>query len=73
MYLECDSVRLIHDLPEYGLRVGDGGAVVGVNPDGESYLVEFVSAKGETIKIVDVFERDLRLHWRAPVPAAHTV
>ena len=50
-YAELDTVVLTIDLPEYGLREGDLGAVVQVyEPDGLE--VEFVTASGRTEALV---------------------
>ncbi len=51
MYKLLDTVVLDRDLPEYGLRNGDLGAVVQVyEPDGLE--VEFVTASGKTQALV---------------------
>lgn len=44
---ELDTVVLIRDLPDAGLRTGDLGAVVMVYGD-EAMEVEFVTASGRT-------------------------
>ena len=57
-FRELDTVVLLRDLPEAGLRAGDLGAVVQVYaPD--ALEVEFVTASGrtqalETLRVVDV-------------------
>jgi len=57
---ELDSVVLMRDLPDAGLRVGDLGAVVHVHtPD--AFEVEFVAASGETIALRTVSAKDLRI------------
>lgn len=54
-----DSVVLIHDLSEFGLRAGDLGTVVEVyKPDGLE--VEFVKASGETLAVITVPEKEVR-------------
>lgn len=58
-YEELDTVVLSKELPEYGLRKGDLGAVVGVyDPDGLE--VEFVTASGRTEAVVTLSENDVR-------------
>jgi len=54
-----DTVVLDRDVPEYGLKKGDLGAVVQVyEPDGLE--VEFVTAAGRTEALVTLNEKDLR-------------
>ncbi|MDO9287730.1 MAG: DUF4926 domain-containing protein [Thermodesulfovibrionales bacterium] len=58
-YRMLDSVVLTHDLPEFGLRSGDLGAVVETyEPDGIE--VEFVKASGETLAVVTIAEKEVR-------------
>ncbi len=57
--LPLDVVVLTRDLPAYGLRRGDLGAVVEIyGPD--SIGVEFVAASGRTQALVTVAGDDLR-------------
>ena len=59
MYKLLDTVVLDRDLPEYGLRSGDLGAVVQVyEPDGLE--VEFVTASGKTQALVTLGFKDVR-------------
>lgn len=54
-----ETVVLTKDLPEYGLRSGDLGAVVQTDePDGLE--VEFVTASGRTQALVTVTTSDVR-------------
>jgi len=54
-----DTVVLARDLPTYGLRAGDLGAVVEIyEPDGLE--VEFVTASGKTGAVVTVRLSDVR-------------
>lgn len=56
---ELDTVVLKRDLPEFGLRCGDLGAVVHVyTPDGLE--VEFVAASGRTQALVTLCADDVR-------------
>ena len=58
-YTPHDTVVLVRDLPEHGLRAGDLGAVVEVYvPDGLE--VEFVTASGRTKALVTMKSRDVR-------------
>jgi len=54
-----DTVVLNRDLPEYGLRAGDLGAVVeAYSPDGLD--VEFVTASGRTEALISLKISDVR-------------
>ena len=54
-----DTVVLTSDLPTYGLRAGDLGAVVEIHePDGLE--VEFVTASGKTGALITVRVTDVR-------------
>lgn len=54
-----DVVVLTHDLPVYGLRRGDLGAVVEIY-GADSIGVEFVAASGRTQALVTLRPDDLR-------------
>jgi hypothetical protein len=54
-----DTVVLVRDLPEHGLRVGDLGAVVEVYPP-DGLDVEFVTASGRTTALVTLKSTDVR-------------
>ena len=58
-YRLLDTVVLDRDLPEYGLRKGDLGAVVEVY-DAEAFEVEFVRASGRTQAVVTLTDHDVR-------------
>ena len=58
-YRVFDTIVLDRDVPEYGLRKGDLGAVVEVyEPDGLE--VEFVTASGRTAALLTLGVRDVR-------------
>lgn len=58
-YMELETVVLVRDLPQHGLRRGDLGAVVQVyDPDGLE--VEFVAASGRTQALVTLKVGDVR-------------
>jgi hypothetical protein len=54
-----DVVELLEDLPEYGVKRGERGAVVEVfdNPE-EAYMVEFVDETGTSSRIADWVKPD---------------
>jgi len=54
-----DTVVLVHDLPEQGLKAGDLGAVVEVYPP-DGIEVEFVTASGRTTALVTLRFADVR-------------
>jgi hypothetical protein len=56
---EGDLVALKVDRPESGLRKGDVGAVVLVYPGGETYAVEFVDHRGETVALLDLTREEV--------------
>jgi hypothetical protein len=58
-FQELDTVVLLRDLPEAGLRSGDLGAVVQVYGD-EAVEVEFVTAAGRTQALLTLPVGDLR-------------
>lgn len=54
-----DTVVLNKDMPEFGLKKGDLGAIVQVyEPDGLD--VEFVTAAGKTEALVTLNQKDVR-------------
>jgi hypothetical protein len=58
-YKLLDTVVLVRDLPQHGLRAGDLGAVVEVyEPDGLE--VEFVTASGKTQALITLNVNDVR-------------
>ena len=72
---EHDTVVLARSLPEYGLQVGDVGAIVHVYGEQRAFEVEFVSGSGETVAVVTLESGAVRrlaegeiLHVR-PIPA----
>ncbi len=54
-----ETVVLVHDIPEHGLRAGDVGAVVEVYADG-TLEVEFVRPSGGTQALVTLKGSDVR-------------
>lgn len=61
MIKELDTVVLTHDVTEFGLKLGDIGAVVHCYPDGDAFEVEFVTAEGRTITVLTLTSEDIRL------------
>jgi hypothetical protein len=58
-FRELDTVVLLRDFPEAGLRVGDLGAVVHVYA-ADALEVEFVTASGRTQALLTVAATDVR-------------
>lgn len=68
---ELDTVVLERDLPEYGLRRGDLGAVVHLYGE-QAADVEFVRLSGQTHALVQLALSDLRPVRDADLPAVRT-
>jgi len=58
-FKELETVVLVRDLPEAGLRAGDLGAVVQIYSP-EAFEVEFVKAAGGTQTLFTLGASDLR-------------
>ena len=61
MIKEMDTVVLSRDIPEHGLKQGDIGAVVHVYRESEAFEVEFITGQGDTVAVVTLETRDIRL------------
>ncbi len=59
-FTELETIILIHDIPERGLKKGDMGAVVMVHGKGEAGEVEFVTATGRTVALLTLTSADVR-------------
>lgn len=59
LFKELDTVVLVRDVPESGLRAGDLGAVVQVLSP-EAFEVEFVKAAGGTQALLTLSRKDVR-------------
>lgn len=68
LYRELDSVVLVRDLPDSGLRAGDLGAIVHVY-DGEAVEVEFVTVAGRTQALRTLPTADVRALADDDLPA----
>lgn len=60
MLRELETVVLVRDVPEHGLKCGDIGAVVHRYVDSKAFEVEFVTAEGKTVAVLTLTEKDLR-------------
>lgn len=60
MIEELDTVVLIRDVQEHGLRQGDVGAVVHCYRSGSAYEVEFVTGEGRTVAVLTLEAKDIR-------------
>lgn len=58
-FRELDTVVLLRDLPDAGLRAGDLGAVVQVYA-ADALDVEFVTASGRTLALTTLSATDVR-------------
>ena len=60
MIKELETVALTRDIPEYGLKEGDVGAVVHCYGDGDGFEIEFVTAEGKTVAVLTLSSADVR-------------
>jgi hypothetical protein len=58
-FTALDTVVLVRDLQEHGLKAGDLGAVVEIHPP-DALEVEFVTASGRTTALVTLRSTDVR-------------
>ena len=72
MIREHDSVILMADLPDHGLKKGDVGTVVLVH-DAAGYEVEFMALDGETLAVVSVAAENVRPIGRREIAHARAV
>lgn len=69
---ELDTIVLEEDLPKYGLRRGDIGAVVAIySPD--DFEVEFVTASGHTQALIHLGKRQVRAVEPHDIPAVRSL
>ena len=61
MIRELDTVVLSRDLPDYGLKRGDIGAVVHSYREADAFEVEFITGHGGTLAVVTLNTKDVRL------------
>lgn len=71
-YRELDSVVLVRDVPEAGLRAGDVGTVVWVY-GGDALEVEFVTNSGRTQALRTLAVADVRALADDDLPAVRPV
>jgi hypothetical protein len=60
MFKELDIAVLRHDFAEHGLKAGDIGAIVHCYQPTETFEVEFVDARGETVAVLTLTLADIR-------------
>jgi Domain of unknown function (DUF4926) len=60
MIRELESIVLVGDLPEHGLRDGDIGTVVHIHSGGSGYEVEFMTLDGQTVAVVSLLPTQVR-------------
>jgi len=70
-YRVLDTVVLAIDLPEYGLKAGDLGAVVEVYGD-KALEVEFVTGSGRTQALLTLSVDQIRLIAPNDIPAVRS-
>lgn len=57
---ELETIVLVEDMPDHGLRAGDLGTIVMVHRDGAGYEVEFVTLDGGTVAVVTLTSSQVR-------------
>ena len=67
MIRELETVVLIHDIEDYGLKKGDVGTVVHCYQDGLAFEVEFMTAEGKTIAVLTLTKEDVRPMIRSEI------
>ena len=73
MIKEHDRIALEREVPEYGLTRGDLGTVVHIYPDGKAYEVEFMTLTGDTIGVVTLDKKDVRVTTKREIAHARSV
>ena len=61
MINEHDTVVLLKEFPEHGLTTGDVGVVIHCYREGKGFEVEFVTAGGNTVSVLTLVKKDIRL------------
>lgn len=73
MIKELDSVVLVSDVPEHGLKSGDIGTVVMIHANGKGFEIEFVALDGETIAVATLPAQKVRPVRHGEIPHARRV
>jgi hypothetical protein len=56
-----DTIELVLDVPEHGLKAGTIGAIVDVLQDGQAFFVEFFDDQHKTLDVVVVTPEQIRV------------
>lgn len=65
IYKTLDVVFLIEDINHLKIKKGDSGTIVEIYKEpNECYEIEFVNDKGETIDIITLLPKQIKLLWR---------
>ncbi len=70
---ELDSVVLLDDLPDNGLKKGDIGTIVLVHRDHEGFEVEFITLDGETVAVETLLKDQIRSIGRREIAHARMI
>ncbi|OGI50889.1 MAG: DUF4926 domain-containing protein [Candidatus Muproteobacteria bacterium RIFCSPHIGHO2_12_FULL_60_33] len=73
MIKELDSVVLVSDVPEHGLKSGDIGTVVMIHGGEKGFEIEFVALDGETIAVATLPAGKVRPVRHGEIPHARRV
>ena len=67
MINELETVVLIKDIDDHGLKKDDVGVIVHQYQEGQTYEVEFVTGEGETVAVLTLTAEDVRLMRRREI------
>ncbi len=73
MVNELDTVVLLRDIKNQGLKRGDIGAVVHKYSNNKALEVEFVTGEGKTISVLTVTPEDIRRMGKQEILHARTL
>lgn len=70
---EHDSVVLVSDIPEHGLKAGDLGVIVYCHTKNEAFEVEFMTVAGRTVAVVTLKSSQIRAVGSRDLPQVREV
>jgi hypothetical protein len=73
MIRELDTVVLLAELQDHGLRPGDVGTIVLIHGRGTGYEVEFATLDGETVAVVTLSADQVRPIARGEIAHARAL
>lgn len=73
MFKELDCVVLTTDIFEEGLKKSDVGTVVHAYPEGNAFIVEFLTLDGSTAAVTEVLPSQIRAVKASDITHARTI